>query len=445
VRLLRDASENYPAWLAAIRAAKKTVLFENYIVYNDRTGNEFADALIGQARGGVRVRLIYDWIGAAFNNPLSRRFWNRMRDGGVEVRCYNPPRLDNPLGWVGRDHRKMIAVDGRVGFVSGLCIGDVWTGGQGGRSEPWRDTGIEVRGPAVADIEAAFADIWATMGDPIAERELVHRDAIAPAGDFALRVVAGTPSTAGLLRLDQLIASLARERLWLTDAYYAGTITYVQTLRAAAEGGVDVRLLVPGNTDNPFLRPFSRAGYRPLLEAGIRVFEWNGTMIHAKTAVADGRWARVGSSNLNIASWFGNYELDVTVEDDRFAREMEAMYLADLDNATEIVLDPKRHVRAPGAPRKPYRLHHRESGSARRAISGALSVGSTAGAAITNRRPLGPAEAAVLAAVGLALLFVALLAALVPWIITIPVAIMGAWVAVTLLVRAYKLWTAKPG
>jgi cardiolipin synthase len=278
------------------------------------------------------------------------------------------------------------------------------------------------------------------MGDPIAESELAHRDMIAPDGDVALRVVAGTPSTAGLLRLDQLIASLARERLWLTDAYYAGTITYVQTLRAAAEGGVDVRLLVPGKMDNPLLRPFSRSGYRPLLEAGIRVFEWKGTMIHAKTAVADGRWARVGSSNLNIASWFGNYELDVTVEDRRFGREMETMYLADLDNAVEIVLDRKRRVQAPGASRKPYRFRPRETGSTQRAISGVLRVGSTAGAAITNRRALGPAEAAVLAGMGLVLALLVLLAALVPWIITIPVTIMGAWTAGALLARAYKLW-----
>src|SRR6185436_11141413 len=122
---------------------------------------------------------------------------------------------------------------------------------------------------------------------------------------------------------DQLVAALARNRLWLTDAYFAGTTTYVQALRAAARDDVDVRLLVPNGTDIPILRPLSRTGYRTLLESGVRVFEWNGPMMHAKTAVADSRWARVGSSNLNVASWFGNCELDVMIEDERFTRLME--------------------------------------------------------------------------------------------------------------------------
>ena len=122
---------------------------------------------------------------------------------------------------------------------------------------------------------------------------------------MSLRVVASVPATAGMFRVDQLVAALARDRLWLTDAYFAGTTTYVQALKAAAKDGVDVRLLLPNGTDIPILRPLSRAGYRPLLEAGVRVFEWNGTMLHAKTAVADGRWARVGSTMLNIASGVG--------------------------------------------------------------------------------------------------------------------------------------------
>jgi cardiolipin synthase A/B len=148
-------------------------------------------------------------------------------------------------------------------------------------------------------------------------------------------------------RLDQLIAAIARQRVWLTDAYFAGTTSYVQALRAAARDGVDVRLLVPNATDIPVLRPLSRAGYRPLIEAGVRVFEWNGTMIHAKTAVADDRWARVGSTNLNIASWLGNCELDAVVENAAFARQMEEQYLRDLSNATEVILDVRQKVRAP--------------------------------------------------------------------------------------------------
>jgi cardiolipin synthase len=132
--------------------------------------------------------------------------------------------------------------------------------------------------------------------------ELIDSDTIAQTGTTALRVVASVPETAGLLPVNELVAALAKTRLWLTDAYFVGSTAYVQALRAAAKDGVDVRLLVPNATDIPLLKPLSRAGYRPLLQAGVRVFEWNGPMIHAKTSVADGRWARVGSTNLNIVA-----------------------------------------------------------------------------------------------------------------------------------------------
>ncbi len=207
-----------------------------------------------------------------------------------------------------------------------------------------------------------------------------------------MRVVATIPATAGMIRLDELVAAIARKRLWLTDAYYAGTTSYVQVLRAASKDEVDVRLLVPGGTDIPILRPVSRAGYRPLLEAGVRVFEWNGVMLHAKTAVADGRWARVGSANLNIASWFGNCELDAVVENERFAREMEEMYLQDSTNATEIVLDAGNRVRAPGKAGRQQPLMTSGGGSAGRAAAGAIRVGSAIGAAIANRRVFEPVE-----------------------------------------------------
>ena len=373
VRLLKDARENYPAWLDAIGAARRHIYFESYIIHEDDAGWMFADAFVAKARAGVRVCLIYDWMGGF--GKTSRSFWNHLREGGVEVRCYNPPRLDSPFGWLSRDHRKMLAVDGHVGFITGLCVGRMWVGVPQKKIEPWRDTGIEVRGRAVADLERAFAQVWAMMGAPIPEHELVNGEALAPEGDESLRVVASVPATAGMLRLDQLVAALARHHLWLADAYYAGTTAYVQGLRAAAKDGVDVRLLVPNGTDIPILRPLSRAGYRPLLEAGVRVFEWNGTMLHAKTAVADGCWARVGSTNLNIASWFGNCELDAVVEDAPFAREMEEMYLQDLTNATEVVLDGKRKVRAPGEPPHPHSVLTRGGGSAGRAAVGAIRIG----------------------------------------------------------------------
>jgi cardiolipin synthase len=437
VQLLRNAQENYPAWLNAIAAAKRHIHFESYIIHDDDIGREFADALISRAQEGVRVRLIYDWMGGF--GKTSRRFWNRLRAGGVEVRCYNPPRIDSPLGWVSRDHRKMLAVDGHIAFITGLCVGKMWVGDPGMKVEPWRDTGVAVRGPAVAHIEQAFAYVWATMGDAIPDLETIGAGDVTRAGNMSLRVVATVPATASLLRLDQLIAALARRRLWLTDAYFAGTTTYVQALRAAATDGVDVRLLLPNGTDIPILRPLSRAGYRPLLEAGVRVFEWNGPMLHAKTAVADGRWARVGSSNLNVASWLGNCELDAVVEDESFAEEMEAMYLDDLTNATEIVLDNKHKVRVPREPRRPRRLATSGGGSVGRAAAGAIRLSNTVGAAITNRRVMDAVEARIMLTAGALLLALAILFWFFPASLAYPVVFVFTWGALALLYRGYNL------
>ncbi|HWP98970.1 MAG TPA: phospholipase D-like domain-containing protein, partial [Vicinamibacterales bacterium] len=342
VRLLRDARENYPAWLEAIGSARRWIHFETYILHDDEVGREFAEALAERARAGVRVRVLYDWWGSLALRPA--RIWRILRAAGAEVRCFNAPRVDSPLAWLSRDHRKMIGVDGRVAFVTGLCVGAAWVGDPARGVEPWRDTGIAIEGPAVADVEQAFAAMWAREGDPVPSDELPARAALPRAGALPLRVIAAEPSLAPMYRLDQIVAAAARRTLWLTDAYFVATTPYVQALRAAAADGVDVRLLVPGSTDVPVLRALSLATYRPLLEAGVRVFEWNGSMLHAKTAVADGQWARVGSTNLNPASWIGNWELDVAIEDEGFAREMEAMYLEDLEHATEIVLSPRRRV-----------------------------------------------------------------------------------------------------
>lgn len=434
VRILQDAGEHYPAWLEAIGTARRTVFFENYIFADDEVGRSFIDVLAARAREGVRVRLIYDWLGSL---GASRRLWRPLLEAGGEVRCFNPPRLASPFGWLARDHRKMLAVDGRVGFVTGLCISRKWLGDPARGVEPWRDTGIAVRGPAVADIEQAFAQTWSVIGPPLRSDELEEVRGIAEAGNVALRVLPAVPNIAGLYRLDQLIAAMARKTLWLTDAYFVGVAPYVQALRAAALDGVDVRLLVPGSSDLKLLSALTRSGYRPLLEAGVRVFEWNGSMLHAKTAVADQRWSRIGSTNLNVASWLGNYELDVAVEDRDFARNMEQMYENDLANATEIVLDPQRGVcpiRQRSGPRPT-----RTGGSAARAAAGALRVGNVVGAAVADRRVLGPAEAGLMTRVALALLAFSIVGLVWPLAIVLPLVLLAFWVAVSLLIGARAL------
>jgi cardiolipin synthase A/B len=438
VKVLKDAAENYPAWLESMKAAEKWIHFESYIIREDATGRKFGELLAAKAREGIKVRIVYDWLGCL--GKTSRHFWQMLREAGVEVRCFNPPRFDSPMGWITRDHRKMIGIDGKVAFVTGLCVSHIWVGNRENLIEPWRDTGIQVVGPAIADIEAAFSQIWAATGEPLAVDELPDRESIAPAGNVALRVVASTPNAGSVYRLDQQIAALAQKSLWLTDAYYMGTASYVQALKASAMDGVDVRLLVPGATDIPIIHAISRAGYKPLLEAGVRVFEWNGSMVHAKTAVADAYWARVGSTNLNLASWIQNYELDVVIENEDFAREMEEMYLTDIENATEVVLTTRykkkvldRHRPKSGHFAGPGR------GSMGRVGAGAIRIGNVVGAAIANRRVLEPAELRIPLTGGIALLVLTVLCVLVPRWVAFPIAFVCGWFGLALFIKAWRL------
>ena len=438
VRVLKDADENFPAWLEAIARARRTIFFEHYIVADDDVGQQFVAALADRARAGVKVLAIRDWFGSL--GVGSAKLWRPLLQAGGLVRCFNPPRLDSPFGWLTRDHRKLITIDGEVGFVSGLCVSRKWVGDRARGIEPWRDTGIEVRGPAVADMEEAFAQVWAATGSPVTFSDLTPAAAMPYAGNVTLRVLATMPSIAGLYRLDQLIAAMAARTLWLTDPYFIGVAPYVQALRAAALDGVDVRLLVPGASDVPWVSTMSRAGYRLLLEAGIRVFEWNGPMLHAKTAVADHRWARVGSTNLNLASWIGNYELDVAIEDEGVARDMAEMYERDLAHATEIVLDRRSRLRAQ---RSEQRRRGRGSAGAARAAAGALRLSHTVGAAIANRRVLGRTEASIMAAVGAVLLCVTAIGIAWPLVLAAPIVLFAAWVGIALVVRALELYTRR--
>lgn len=461
VALLRDGAENYPLWLRAIAGAQHHVCFENFIFYEDEVGAEFAAALTERARAGVEVRMVYDWLGCL--GKSSKQFWRPLIASGILVRCFNSPRAAHPILWLQRDHRKLLTVDGAVGFVTGLCVGQAWRGYPERSIAPWRDTGVQIQGPALAELETAFAGSWDASLPVSGPTGTLPPQALQPfiplqapagdAGDVSLRVVATTPGMLAVLRLDQLIASAARRTLWITDAYFAGIPPYIQALRAAAMDGVDVRLLVPGASDISILRPLSQAGYRPLLEAGVRVFEWKGSMLHAKTAVADGRWARVGSSNLNIASWVGNYELDALIENEDFAAQMEHMFEADIAQSTEIVL--RRNRRRLGAAvasglrgaalrrRREDRIAHegaeKRSGGRGRAAAGVLRLGRTVGAALTEQRVLATTEAKIVAVVAVIALLLAVCVVVWPWIAAAPVAAFLAWASLVLLTRAVSL------
>jgi CDP-diacylglycerol--glycerol-3-phosphate 3-phosphatidyltransferase/cardiolipin synthase len=272
--------------------------------------------------------------------------------------------------------------------------------------------------------------VWAGEAAPGAEMEV--------RGPVALRTIATTPAAANLYRLDLLVAASARETLWLTDAYFIGPHAYRDALRNAALDGVDVRLLVPRSSDLPWVATVSRTLYRPLLESGVRVFEWDGPMIHAKSAVADGHWARVGSSNLNISSLLGNWEIDVAIENVDIAGTLEEQFLEDLRQSTEIQLGRKRRV-VLSRPRRRLRSPKDSAvRSARGAVGYAAHLGGTVGAAVGGHRPLDATEAGALIGVGTLMLAIAAISWFYPALLAVPVAGFLLWAGLSVLYKA--LW-----
>ena len=451
-RLLVDGPMAFDAWLDAASGAKRYVHLENYILRDDRTGRRFRDALADLARTGISIRVLYDWLGC-WATPAG--FWRPLRDAGAEVRAFAPPSISDPFALLRRDHRKAVVVDGVYASVSGLCIGDEWAGNSTRGIPPWRDTGVEFRGPVAATINRAFARTWAASGAPLPISEIADPDTISPAGDVGVRVVEGEPGLSRIYRLAQFVAVGVEQRLWITDPYFVLPPAMTEALAAAARDGVDVRVLVPAYNNWPIVGGMSRAGYRPLLEAGVRLFEWEGPMIHAKTAVADGVWARIGSSNMNLASLLGNWELDVAILDRDFATEMEQLFLRDLGSAVEITLRPPAHAVPPNGRerRSRVRLPARELGAdliqaraARRhsyrgsrlglRLSQIASAASVLGRALVGRRIIGREDTGWIAAIAAILIAVAVLGLLAPRFLAWPMAFVLFWLGVASLFRA---------
>lgn len=433
--LLRDSAEHEAATLQLIAQATHRIALENYLIADDDWGRSLLSALCQAAQRGVRVAVLCDWLGSW---SLSRAWRETLLAAGGECLRFNIPGWGEPLAWVIRNHRKLLVTDGEHALITGWCHSARWRGSLSaadGAGMAWRDTGVRITGPVAAEAETAFAQTWAIAGgqawvcrDPDARHSAESRQP-----QSRVRLVVGQPQSSPLFRLDQLMISQSQHRLWLTDAYPVGTPAYLDGLRRAAQAGVDVRLLVPGSTDLPWLGLLARSGYRALLEAGVRVFEWNGPMLHAKTAVIDGHWSRVGSSNLNPASWFGNYELDVAIECPDFAARMEAQFLLDLNSATEIVLRADQSVRL-ARPRKRQRrqMPHQQSAVSTLRVSRAMAL------AVRESRRLGPADATALMLLGLIGLSIAGLAFWRPAWVAWPLAAISAWVSINLLRIAWR-------
>lgn len=422
--LLKDGPRTYEDWLAEISRAERWVHLENYIFRADEVGYRFAEALCEKAAEGVRVRVLYDWFGC-LDTP--RSFWRRLRDAGVEVRAVNPPTLGTPLGVVRRDHRKLLGVDGTYASTGGVCISEGWLVRSPETGWPYRDTAVSVRGPAVADLERAFAGAWDETGQPLPEEERSDAADVSPAGDEAVRIVIQEPRKMRTLRMLQLLTAGVERRLWITDAYFLSMTILTQSLMSAARDGVDVRVLVPSTNDLPWIGALSRTGYRQFLQAGVRIFEYGGPMIHAKTVVADGWWSKVGSTNLNFSSLAANWEIDLVAEDRRFGVKMEEMFEEDLAHG--------REVRLLGTGQRPRVRPERPIETAdRRARRGVVGSGS-GGSAIATRvgsvalqksgAPINTYEHALAAGASVTLLGTSLLAARFPRLVAWPLAATG--------------------
>ncbi len=429
VRVLRDAVENYPAWEDAIRRARRTVHLRTYIIHRDAVGRRFVDLLAAKTREGVAVRVLYDWFGCGAGLALG--LFHPLRQAGADVRVFNPPTFAAMLGWVGRNHRKFLKVDGDVAFIGGLCIGQAWEGTR--RVGAWRDTAVQLQDPVVGDAERSFADSGAAAGDDDKTATLVCADAPPVADEVNVRLMPTTPFTASIFRMDLLVAAMARRRFWIADAYFIEHGPYADLLSHASHDGVDVCLLLPQGSDVGWTVPVSRSLYRSLLGVGVRVFEWTGSIMHAKTVVADSRWSRVGSTNLNINSWLGNWELDVAIDDEGVARTLDAHFEEDIAHATEITLSKQGRRLATG----PSRRSGRARRSARRAVREVTGVARSVGAALTTSRPLEDCEVTPLVVLGLAGMIVVALSVWQPWIVAWPIAMVVAWTAASLFVEAW--------
>jgi cardiolipin synthase A/B len=422
--LLKDGPSTYDDWLAAIARARRWVHLDNYIFQNDTTGKRFAEALAAKAADGVRVRVLHDWFGCM---DVPRSFWRELRETGVEVRAVNPPTLGAPLGVVRRDHRKLLAVDGEYASTGGVCISDGWLVRSPETGLAYRDTAVSVLGPAVADVDRAFAAMWDETGKALPEDERPKADRIPPAGQEAVRIVVQEPRKMRTLRVLQLLTAGVERRLWITDAYFLSVPILTQALMASARDGVDVRVLVPATNDIPWIGRAARAGYRQFLESGVRIFEYGGPMIHAKTLVADGRVSKVGSTNLNFSSLAANWEIDLVAEDPGFASQMERLFEEDLANAREVHLVSS----ARGTKAEPTGPIDDSNRGARRGVVGSGSgssativrVGSTA--LQKSGAPLRTHEHALAAATSTTLLGISLLALRFPRLLAWPLAIIG--------------------
>ncbi|MGI9113686.1 MAG: cardiolipin synthase B [Chthoniobacterales bacterium] len=341
IEILENGDRYFPAMLEAIRAAKKTINFEAYIFHSDDVGREFRDALCERARAGLEVRVLLDGVGSSWS--LDNSDVRMMREAGCKFTYYHPThswRVDRTNR---RTHRRVCVIDGRLAFTGAIGFAKSWNG-HAQDPDHWHDVQLRVRGPLVSNLQAAFQEHWAkTAAEGLSGAD--QFPALAPAGNLKAQVVASHSFSMAPVPLVQAVAfAAATKRIWITNAYCTPTTGQVELLTQAVRRGVDVRLLLPGeNNDQPLTKSAGRSAYGKLLEGGVKIFEYQPTMIHVKGMVVDSMFGMIGSSNLDARSAEINEELDVAVYDREFARKMEEMFERDLGQSREYTLGQFRN------------------------------------------------------------------------------------------------------
>jgi len=337
IELLNNGDQYFPAMLEAIQSARQTINFEGFIFYSDDTGRKFRDALSQRAKDGIEVRVLLDGIGSGWR--LKNSDVKMMREAGCKFTYYHPThswRVDRTNR---RSHRRVLVVDGRLGFTGGVGFADKWSGNA---QDPkhWRDVHLRIEGPLVAELQAAFQEHWIkTFEEAITGAGQFPQ--LKEAGNLKAQLVTSRSFSMAPVPLVQAVSfTAATKTIWITNSYCTPTEDQVNQLTGAARRGVDVRLLLTGpNNDQPLTKSAGRTAYGKLLKGGVKISEYQPTMIHEKCMVIDGLFSMLGSSNLDARSSEINEELDVVIYDAGFGKQMESMFQGDLKRAREYTLD----------------------------------------------------------------------------------------------------------
>lgn len=336
VEELLNGDRIFPAMLEAIRAARHSITFESYIYWSGAVGQEFADALAERARVGVEVHVLLDWVGS---EKMDSKLRNEMEAAGVEIRKFHEPRWYNLARMNNRTHRKVLVIDGRIGFTGGVGISDLWSG-HAQDPQHWRETHFRVEGPVVAQMQAVFLDNWVKATGAVLHGD-AYFPALAPAGKSAAQMFSSSPSGGSesmqLMYLLSIVA--ARRTINLSSAYFVPDELTLRALSEAARRGVRIRIITAGvHTDAITVRRASRALWGQLLRAGIDIYEYRPTMYHCKVMIVDDLWVSVGSTNFDNRSFRLNDEANLNVLDAGFARRQTGIFEQDLAKSRRVTL-----------------------------------------------------------------------------------------------------------